>query len=283
MSLVAGFWLALFLAQQPAAPAPIGRLIDVDGHRVHLYCTGQGSPTVFVAGAFSIDWALVQPQIAKQTRICTYDVAGTAWSDPGPSLTCPDRVKEIHTLLQNAGVTGPFVFTGLSVGALVARFYAREYPGEVSSVVIVDHAFTPKAAPAPVASNATGDSPPALLEMTPILLSTEDTSNFSKLPEPVRELHRWAASRQPAVDHAATADDCETRLNATPAAYPLGDRPLVVISTGNTAPGYKDLQTSLLKLSRHSSQIMAYRSFHSVEIDQPEIVVEAIRKAIGRQ
>ena len=184
--------------------------------------------------AAKIDWTLVQPEIAKITRICTYDVAGTAWSDPGPNLTCPDRVREIHTLLQNAHIEGSYVFTRFSVGALIARFYTKRYPGEVSGMVVVDHAFTPKPTALLPPPPTTADSPPALLELTPFQLSTEDTSDFSKLPQPIRELHRWAASRKPAVDHATTADDCESRLNATTT---LSEIPLVVISTGNTAPG----------------------------------------------
>src|SRR5271163_4732859 len=115
--------LCFFLAaaqEPPQLPPPLGRLIDVGGHRVHLYCTGQGSPTVIVVGGFSFDWDLVQPEIAKLTRICTYDVSGTAWSDPGPASTCPERTAEIHALLHNAGIEGPFVFTGHSVGGLVS-------------------------------------------------------------------------------------------------------------------------------------------------------------------
>jgi pimeloyl-ACP methyl ester carboxylesterase len=265
----------------------MGHLVDVDGHRVHLYCTGSGSPTVMVVGAFSVDWALVQPQVAKVTRICTYDVAGTAWSDPGPNSTCPERTGEIHTLLKNAGITGPLVFVGLSVGGLIARFYASQYPDEVAGMVIVDHAFNPKSAAAPrQAGPATnGDSPPVLIEMTPIVLTVEDLSNFNQLPPRIRELHRWAAERLPRVDHAEAADDCEARLDKAPVAYPLGSRPLVVISTGNQSRGYAPLQAKLLALSRNSRQVMA-DSFHAVEIDQPDVVAAAIRdvvEAVRRQ
>jgi pimeloyl-ACP methyl ester carboxylesterase len=274
----------LMIAQDPAPP-PLGRLVDVNGHRVHLHCTGSGDPTVVVVGAFSVDWALVQPQVAQVTRICTYDLAGTAWSDPGPNSTCPDRTNEIHTLLKNAGIPGPFVFTGLSVGGLIARFYASQYPNEVAGMVIVDHAFNPRpkavsnqAAPH---ANASGDSPPMLIEMTPIILTVEDTSNFNLLPPAMRDLHRWAAARRPAVNNAETADDCESRLDAAPVAYPLESLPLAVISTGNTTRGYKELQSKLVALSRNSKQIMA-DSFHAVEIDQPDLVAAAIRDIVER-
>jgi pimeloyl-ACP methyl ester carboxylesterase len=270
----------LTLAQGLPAPAPIGRLVDVGGHRVHLYCTGEGSPAVMVVGAYSFDWNLVQTQVAKFTRICTYDVAGTAWSDPGPNSNCPDRTGEIHTMLRTAGISGPFVFVGLSVGGLIARFYAQQYPDEVSGMVIVDHAFTPQRISRPEPKgNTNGDSPPVLIEMTPIIVSAEDLSNFNNLPEATRKLHRWAAARKPAIDHTAAADDCESRVAPSSGSYPLGNRPLVVISTGNQTPGYAELQARLLALSHNSRKVKA-ESFHSVEIDQPEIVTEAIRQVV---
>jgi pimeloyl-ACP methyl ester carboxylesterase len=280
--------LCFFLAaaqEPPQLPPPLGRLIDVGGHRVHLYCTGQGSPTVIVVGGFSFDWDLVQPEIAKLTRICTYDVSGTAWSDRGPASTCPDRTAEIRALLHNAGIKGPFVFTGHSVGGLVSRYYAGQYPGDVAGMVIVDHAFTPRSESLPrsVARHptGTGDSPPALIEMTPLILTTEETSDFNKLPENIRELHRWAASRKPALNQADAADDCESRLQSEGSgASSLSSIPLVVVSTANEAPGYAKLQSELLALSRNSIQMMANRSFHSVEIDQPDVVINAIRKVV---
>src|SRR5580692_3883030 len=99
-----------FAARAQDPPPPVGKLIDVGGYRVHLYCTGEGSPTVMVIGGFSVDWDLVQPQIAKSTRICTYDVSGTAWSDAFSSqssaaATCSERVVEIHKLLNAAGIS----------------------------------------------------------------------------------------------------------------------------------------------------------------------------------
>lgn len=283
--LLAGLYAVLALAQHPSPPPP-GRLIDVGGHRVHLYCTGHGSPAVIVVGGFSVDWYLVQSAIAPLTTICTYDVSGTAWSDPGPVSTCPDRAAEIHALLHNAGMESPFVFVGHSVGGLVSRYYASEFPGEVAGMVLVDHAFTPeKAAPpgAPPQPPAAGDSPPVLLETTPIVLTAEETSDVAKLPERIRELHRWAAARQPALDHAQAADDCEARMqSAASGAHSLGSMPLVVVSTGNQAPGYARLQSALLALSPNSTQMRANRSFHSVEIDQPEVVNQAIRRVIGQ-
>src|SRR6266481_6385300 len=100
-------------------PPPLGKLIDVGGYRVHLYCTGTGSPTVVILGAgYSFDWGLVQPEVAGFTQVCTYDHSGTAWSDPGPKDSCPLRVNEVHMALKNAGIVGPYILVGHSLGGL---------------------------------------------------------------------------------------------------------------------------------------------------------------------
>ena len=78
---------------QRAYPPP-GKMVDIGGHRLHIHCVGQGSPTVILEsglGTMSADWANVQPEVAKTTRVCAYDRAGTGWSEPGPSLATPSR------------------------------------------------------------------------------------------------------------------------------------------------------------------------------------------------
>jgi pimeloyl-ACP methyl ester carboxylesterase len=260
-----------------SAQAPLGNLVDVGGYRVHLYCVGSGTPTVMVIGGFSFDWALVQPEVAKFTRICTYDASGNAWSEPdlGPSPTCPGRVDEIHRLLNNAKIDSPYVLAGFSTGALFARLYARKYPSEVAAMVLIDHAYIPApSVPPPVTSGP--DSPPAVIFAAPIEIGVEDEPGFDKLPEHIRNLHRWAMSRNPARPDAEIAKACISELGNAK----LGDLPLVVVSTANDAPGYAQLQTSLLALSHNSRQLIADRSFHSIEISQPDVVIEAIRQAL---
>lgn len=285
-------WLCAPIEAQSSKAAPYpppGQLVDLGGYRVHLYCTGQGSPTVIVVGGgFSFDWEPVQSEVAKFTRICSYDVSGTAWSDPHPGSlwTCQDRINEVHKLLNNARVEGPYVMVGLSVGALVARLYTSSYPNDVVGMVIVDHAFidvgTGLTSRPPPSSGP--DSPPVLIFKTPISLTVEDTSNFNKLPKRDQELHRWAESLNPALPTVETAQDCLSQLERTERApHTLGNAPLVVVSTGNDLPNYKKLQIELLSLSSRSQQLIADRSFHSVEIDQPEVVVDAIRRVIDME
>src|SRR5260221_7958357 len=115
------------------SPPPLGKLVDVGGYKVHLYCTGAGSPTVVIVGAgFSFDWGLVQPGVASVTQVCSYDHSGIAWSDNGPTDSCELRAREIHEALKNAGIKGPYVLVGHSLGALVARLYAGQYPNDVA-------------------------------------------------------------------------------------------------------------------------------------------------------
>lgn len=285
---VCATYLALALcaaAEAAERPAPLGKLVDVGGYRVHLYCTGSGSPSVMIVGAgFSFDWALVQPAVAKFATVCTYDPAGMAWSDAGPKPTCRGRADEVHSLVRAADLAPPLVLVGLSIGACVARLYAAEHPSEVAGMVIVDHAFSPE--PDPDASKSLGanaglDSPPVLIYQEPIRLTAEDTSDFRRLPERVQALHRWAMSLDPHLPTADMLDDCLDELKAIErGSRPLGDLPLAVVSTGNQARGYARLQSSLLELSRRSTQFRAEHSFHSVEIDQPEVVVEAIRHVV---
>ena len=111
---------------------PPGRLVDVGGYRLHVYCTGSGRPTVVLDALFPgtvSNWAWVQPQIARTTRVCAYDRAGLGWSDRGPGpRDARQHARELHTLLTRAQITGPYVLVGHSLGGLSVREFAEEYP-----------------------------------------------------------------------------------------------------------------------------------------------------------
>ncbi len=265
-----------------------GTLVDVGGYRVHLYCTGQGSPAVLIVGGFSFDWALVQPEAAKFTRVCTFDPSGTTWSDPFKPGTpsCKDRVHEIHQIITNAPIDGPYVLVGYSVGALWARIYAAERPANLAGMVIVDHAFTPqKATPRQEAQAKTlkGYHPPVLVTEAPIVTEWQDDSNFSRLPKQDQELHAWALAQNPVRPNYEMAVDCFSDLGAMDGNRPfaLGDMRLVVISTDNESAGYSNLQKELLGLSRRSEHAIAWNSTHMVPIDAPEVIIESIHKVVS--
>src|SRR6185295_8369334 len=107
---------------------PPGQMISVGDHQLHLHCTGEGSPTVVLesgSNSFSVDWYLAQPKIAQFTRVCSYDRAGYAWSEPGSEPRSPQQIAvELYTLLANAGIKGPYVLVGQSNGGKYARMFA---------------------------------------------------------------------------------------------------------------------------------------------------------------
>ncbi len=122
-------------------PAP-GKLVDIGGYKMHINCSGSGGPSVILdagGGHFSLSWAFVQPEIAEFTHVCSYDRAGTGWSESSPlSRTAQSIVKELHDLLQTAHVPKPYILVGHSIGGIYMRLYANTYPEEVYGVVLVD-------------------------------------------------------------------------------------------------------------------------------------------------
>ena len=130
-----------------------GRLIDVGGHQLHLYCVGRGSPTVILeapATAMSAAWAWVQPEVAETTRICSYDRAGLGWSEAGDAPFAPQAVPpELNALLMKAAEPPPYVVVGAEFGAALATLYAARYPDDVASLVVVNPpgAFTGASTP----------------------------------------------------------------------------------------------------------------------------------------
>jgi pimeloyl-ACP methyl ester carboxylesterase len=121
---------------------PPGQLVDVGGYKMHIYCTGEGSPTVIldhVGATNSAQWALLQPSVAEQTRVCAYDRAGFGWSEPSPDpQDAAHNAQQVHALLTKAGIEGPFVFVGHSFGGNIARVFAVNYPGDTVGLVLVD-------------------------------------------------------------------------------------------------------------------------------------------------
>src|ERR671933_287519 len=136
-------------AEARAHPAP-GQLIDVGGHRLHLSCTGAGTPTVVLepgASEMSSNLGWITPAVARDTRVCVYDRAGRGWSEPAATAQDGAQIAtDLHTLLQRGHVPGPYVLAGHSFGGLYVLTFAARYPDEVAGMVLVD-------ATAPAAAN----------------------------------------------------------------------------------------------------------------------------------
>jgi pimeloyl-ACP methyl ester carboxylesterase len=289
------------LAQKAGAgqnpPAPLGKLIDVGGYRVHLYCKGTGSPAVVIVGAgFSFNWGLVQPEVAKFTQVCSYDHSGIGWSDAGPGDSCSLRVNEVHTALMNAGIKGPYVMVGHSLGALVARIYAGRFPEETAGMVFVDHASDFRAlqesskppndgaaSPVPPATSTAPTPPPGAAQIHGI----EDDPNFSRLSARDRELHVWGMERARNQMTMQANENINPRCFADAEAFgkdhphPLGQKPLVDVTADEMrSPEYLQLQKELLSLSQNSEEIIAEKSTHFIIIDRPDVVIGAIRQVV---
>lgn len=120
----------------------IGKSVDIGGYKLNIECSGQGSPTIILEAGLeelSINWRLVQPDIAKFTRVCSYDRAGYGWSDVGPMPRSSTQIaRELHALFQSANEKPPFLMVGHSFGAVLVRVYNGLYPGDVAGMVLVD-------------------------------------------------------------------------------------------------------------------------------------------------
>jgi pimeloyl-ACP methyl ester carboxylesterase len=302
---------------------PPGRLIDVGGFRLHLNCSGRGVPTVVLdaaLGGSSISWTLVQPAIAKLTRVCSYDRAGFGWSEAGPMPRTAGRIAgELRTLLDRGGAGPPFVLVGHSYGGFVMRVFARRYRQDVAGLLLVDPAHpedwvrpAPKEqvridrgvrlcrrgataarfgiARAVAALAAAGALTPARALVRMVSrggLSRQDEGILAPVwrlpPEARRPLrHFWT---QPQFFEALGS---QIESICTSAAETLeaddggyGSLPLVTISS--TDPGDYRLrqQEALARLSIRGRHIIASNSGHWIPLEQPEVVIGAIAEMLN--
>jgi pimeloyl-ACP methyl ester carboxylesterase len=279
---------------------PPGQLVDIGGHRLHLHCVGEGSPTVVLdagLGAFSLDWGAVQSKIATTTRVCAYDRAGLGWSEPGPRLRSPQQfADELHTLLTNAGVEGPYVIVAHSISGKTARLFASQHPNEVAGMVLidarhesVDDNLTPEQVAAEDAQQRHFQDmikwmarfglvgllwAPAWPSMLPGSgnLAPETRTAIGVLQARPRQIENALAEGQGRMESNALLR----------AAAPLGDTPLVVVASSQSIdhlPSWKDAQQIMTQLSSNSRMIVA-SSGHAVHFEQPTLVVESIRQVV---
>jgi pimeloyl-ACP methyl ester carboxylesterase len=267
---------------------PPGRLIDVGGYRLHLYCTGQGSPTVVLEygldGSY-LNWRLVQPGIEKFVRVCSYDRAGYGWSGRSPKPRIPSAMaEELHSLLRNAGEKPPFILVAHSMGAFDAIMFAHRYPDELSALVLVD-----------------GSHPDESLRMPWKEKVSVRFLQFT-MPFGLPRFRKWCAGRDPELQPLTAAVNCKARAFRTQYeqwdAFPSAAAeirnlpnsltlPITVISrdpaTGRNAlkeQGWARLQKRLLQLSPHSTQVIARGSTHSVPRERPDVIIATVRRLV---
>ena len=299
--------------------SPNGKLVDIGGYKLHIDIKGQGSPVVvMIAGsqAFSFDWSLVMQGISGITQVCTYDRPALAWSDPGPMPRTFDQdIYELHTLLHKSGVKPPYILVGHSLGGIIARLFEKKYPTEVKGLVLVDatsedavlfmngkiqrlRTFSQNRTIPPVKTKPdTSTNIPSMKdmeEMWKMMGEPKIESPFDRLPKKFQEQRIWAM-RQPKfllADNGPYWADEFAAMYAD-SLYSMGNKPIYVLSSGrdafskNTDSTMKAIWLEKLEqkekmsnLSSNSKHIITTKSGHEIHLEEPELVINAIKEVI---
>ncbi len=289
MLLGAGYESMAEAADVRAYPAP-GQMIDVGGYRLHIHCVGTGSPTVVIEaglGDWSASWSSwVQPEAARTTRVCTYDRAGMGWSEPGPlPRTAAHVAQELHTLLQNARVPGPYVLVGHSLGGLPVRVFAHDYAAEVAGVVLIESMHPRQAKPATPTTPPQTTAPasalslatlPARIGVLRVLAGPLDLKGGLS-PEVANAYVAFSVTSRFIQTQLDESQGMGESLAQAGAVTSLGAVPLIVLSRGQDPDQeWQGMQADLLHLSSQSQQLIADQSGHNVQLDQPDAAVKAI-------
>jgi pimeloyl-ACP methyl ester carboxylesterase len=316
--------VAAQVAETPPFPPP-GRQIDIGGWRLHLHCTGlvrPEYPTVVLEagnGAMSVDWALVQPIVARDARVCSYDRAGTGWSDLGPDpRTMRQIVWELRTLLERSGERLPVVLVGHSFGGALARQFAATYPTDVVGMVLVDAQaddYLRLTANGEVMAStlARGRTIPPVKTSDPLRVSDipeaalqqirsaaawgsarANDSPRDRLPADAQRMRAWATAQ---VKHSASSNNpfegdelLALQASRREQAHPLGDIPLIVLTRGNSettgpmAQQHEERrqreQAELATRSRRGTQTIVPGTGHHIDVERPEAVAAAIMEVV---
>jgi pimeloyl-ACP methyl ester carboxylesterase len=299
--------------------APPGVFIDVGGHRLHAVCRGDGTPLVLMESAVaasSLSWSLVQPAIASFTRVCAYDRAGLAWSDvPSCPRTFDRIVGELAAVLTHVEAATPSVLVGHSFGTFVLLAYAARHPASVAGLVLIDPptewvtmtrqrsrlirggrylsrvgALLARVGLVRVClALLTGGAPGAPRRFVRVFGPTAARTlerlvgEVRKLPpdvHPIVQAH-WC---EPKCFH-AMADylrALEREGASLGALAPPPQVPIIVISSGDQPPEQMAAHQRLADRSVGGRHVLAARSGHWIQFDEPELVVAAVRELVER-
>jgi len=315
-ALLAGLASVAQLNAQTMLPdhPPAGRLIDIGSRKLYLLCSGTGSPTVVLAaggGAYSIDWALVQPRVAETTRVCSYDRAGLGWSEPGPAdETVEQTIGDLHGLLLAAGEPSPYLMVGASIGGIFARAYQHAFPAEVGGLVFTNSAHRiglSVKGKAGLIWDLSEDDIRSWYPLPPSVTRgpapTRVGAPFDRLsPElqavrlafDLRRWEQWDRAKVGPESNLSWRKEFLRELDETCSGgpSPLGRLPLIVISSdprpepitpeqrsGRSCPR-DDAGRDLDLLSSNSVYIVAAGSGHEIHLFQPDVVVQALTRGV---
>lgn len=273
----------------------IGRSVDIGGRTLNIHCTGEGSPTViFVSGrtAPGYVWTPTQRGVSAFTRSCWYDRADLGWSDSGPDPAWGDAAaRDLHHLVQNAGIKPPFVLVGHSFGGYIIRLYHHAYPGESSGMVFVDAAHEDAGMIRGMPHRERPPIPRSVIRGISIVLGRLGlmrvlASDPGPPPKHWRAdewdiLARLRRQRNVSLADAQVGPEKAT-ADLVRAAGGLEDMPLIVLT--QAAPGvlggWADLQRRFAERSRRGRQILVPDSGHAIPEEAPDAVISAVREVV---
>jgi pimeloyl-ACP methyl ester carboxylesterase len=281
----------------------VGRSVDIGGRTLNIHCVGEGSPTVVFVSARTAPgyvWTPTQRGVSAMTRACWYDRADIGWSDPGPDPAWADSAaRDLHRLLQHAGLKPPLVLVGHSFGGHVIRLYHQAYPGETSGMVFVDAAHE-DAGTIPGMSHR--ERPPiprsVILGLSIVAGRLGEIRFLSSSPGPPPK--HWSAEEwdvlarlrrqrnimlaDAKVGPGRASDDLVRSTGG------LEDMPLIVLTQADASspssagpgvlPGWIDLQRRLAERSRRGRQVLVPDSGHGMPEEAPDAIISAVREMV---
>ncbi|MCC6538802.1 MAG: alpha/beta hydrolase [Bryobacterales bacterium] len=253
-------------------PAPFGQMTEVwPGHRVHLHCEGPGPATVLILHGtprFSFHYTLVQQAAARMARVCVYDRAGDAWTDPvAGQPTAEIFVRELDAVIRHLAPRGePVVLVGHSIGGVLARAYYALHPERVRAMILVD------------------TQPAEAVKFSVHPAARPAAAPVQKLPARFLQAHQWATERwhryADAVppDHARRYQADLFRLAGLARSATL---PVWILYRGGS-PAWEARQKRMAAAAWGAARLRtAPGAGHDIELDQPDAVAAAISEAVA--
>jgi pimeloyl-ACP methyl ester carboxylesterase len=279
---------------------PPGSIHLVNGHRMRIDCIGSGSPTLILdtgGGGDGLEWGIVQPGLAKTTRVCSYDRAGMGWSDELPPPRDAIHVAdELHGLLKAAKIDGPIVLMGASRGGIFIREYASRYPAQVVGLILVDsHIPLLNQNPIIKAYNDKAERDTrlqVLADRVAFVLGIPRLFGLCSLPVRGYDTHIgkvFAEDRchQPYHAMAVETDSLPQSDKEAAGTVPYGSLPILILSADSATEAAHgmpldllqvgdQMQEGLKKLSARSRRIIAKGSGHIITQGRPDLVVKEV-------